>query len=123
MPVHTRMACGDQKVCIIGEIRKYVASMLRARKFNGSPHGPRRIADPQNVEGRLSGVLDGIEFVNDGSIPKPQRLTTKIGLGLNVSCRERKGSRRSQFPLVSIRKERKRPKENRIYLSRIPRMF
>jgi hypothetical protein len=69
------------------------------------------------------GVLDGIEFVNDESIPKPQRLTTKIGLGLDVSCRERKSSRRSEFPLVSIRKERKRPKENRIYLSRIPRMF
>jgi hypothetical protein len=27
--------------------------MLRAQKFNGSPHGPRRIADPQNVEGNL----------------------------------------------------------------------
>ena len=35
MPVHKRMACGDQKVCIIGEIRNYVASMLRAQKING----------------------------------------------------------------------------------------
>ena len=32
--------CGDQKVCIIGEIRNYVASMLRAQKINGSPLGP-----------------------------------------------------------------------------------
>ena len=40
-----------RRVCIIGEIENYVASMLRAQKFNGSPHGPRRIADPQNVEG------------------------------------------------------------------------
>jgi hypothetical protein len=40
-----------RRFCIIREIENYVASMLRAQKFNGSPHGPRRIADPQNVEG------------------------------------------------------------------------
>ena len=53
MPVSKRSDHSDQKICIIREIENYVASMLRARKFNGSPHGPRRIADPQNVEGNL----------------------------------------------------------------------
>ena len=53
MPVSKRMDHSDQKICIIDEIRNYVASMLRAQKFNGSPHGPQRIADPQNVEGNL----------------------------------------------------------------------
>ena len=36
MPVHKRMDHSDQKVCIIGEIENYVASMLRAQKFNDS---------------------------------------------------------------------------------------
>jgi hypothetical protein len=33
VPVHKRMACGDQKVCIIGEMENYVATMLHAQKF------------------------------------------------------------------------------------------
>jgi hypothetical protein len=33
MPVHKRMVCGDQKVCIIGEMENYVATMLHAQKF------------------------------------------------------------------------------------------
>jgi hypothetical protein len=76
MPVHKRMACGDQKVCIIDEMRNYVASMLRAQKFNGSPHGPRRIADPQNVEGNL--LIASVQNVQTVQVVKNEGLGSEI---------------------------------------------
>jgi len=51
VPVAKEWITTARRFCIIGEIQSCVARMLRAQKFNGSPHGPRRIADPQNVEG------------------------------------------------------------------------
>jgi hypothetical protein len=76
VPVSERMACGAQKVCIIGEIRNYVASMLRAQKFNGSPHGPRRIADPQNVEGNL--LIASVQNVQTVQVVKNEGLGSEI---------------------------------------------
>jgi hypothetical protein len=59
MPVPNQITHSAQKACIIGEISKYVAIMLRAQKSYDSLQRPQRIADPQNVEGRL---LRRLEF-------------------------------------------------------------
>jgi hypothetical protein len=70
------MACGDQKVCIIDEIRNYVASMLRAQKSNGSRHRPQRIADPQNVEGNL--LIASVQNVQTVRVVKNEGLGSEI---------------------------------------------
>jgi hypothetical protein len=52
------MACGDQKLCIIGEMENYVATMLRAQKSYALLQKPQRIAEPRYVEGCKAAATD-----------------------------------------------------------------
>jgi hypothetical protein len=65
-----------RRFCIIREIENYVASMLRAQKINGSPHGPQRIADPQNVEGNL--LIASVQNVQTVQVVKNEGLGSEI---------------------------------------------